>query len=174
MNHSLIVANIVQRIGDIVNINHKKMFVSTELRTTHYFPGGFYIPHVDYQVKQPKSANQRYITFLMYLSDLDVQQGGNTSFTNAHDSCTDQNGYLGVQPIKGSAVFFYNLIPDGNIDKQSIHSGEMTVDSEKWVSNLGIWDPIYQHPIEWQDAERERLGTRRLSTQAPESRYSDL
>ena len=63
-------------------------------------------------------------------------EGGATGFPKA------ANGRgLGVRPAKGSAVLFYNMLPDGNGDDLSLHSGRPIVSGVKWVCNLWIWDP---------------------------------
>lgn len=92
---------------------------------------------MDYEATGP---HIQYIMFLMYLNK--VHAGGNASFPKAHENCKDQNGYFGVQPIKGSVVFFYDLLPDGNVDEKTHHYTEPPVDSEKWMTNLWIWDPM--------------------------------
>ena len=140
-SRSFIVDNVVRRIADMVKIPQEKLFMNASaesLQLVHYFGGEHYKPHIDHVTERPHC---RYITFLMYLNE--VGEGGNTSFPKAHESCRDHNGYFGVQPIKGSAVFFYDLLPDGNGDERTQHYAEPPVDSEKWMTNLWIWDPVY-------------------------------
>ena len=140
-SRSFIVDNVVRRIADIVNIDESLLYLnssSESLQLVHYFGGELYKAHVDYGTDRP---HNRFVTFLMYLSD--VGEGGNTSFPRADEKCLDENGYFGVQPIKGSVMFFYNLFPDGNVDVTTQHYAEPPVDSEKWMTNLWIWDRVF-------------------------------
>ena len=138
---SFIVDNIIQRIANMVDIPQEKLFLNASaesLQLVHYHGGELYKAHHDYTVEKPHA---RYITFLMYLND--VAEGGNTSFPRADESCKNDDGYLGVQPIKGSVAWFYDLLPDGNVDDKTLHYAEPPVDSEKWMTNLWIWDKIF-------------------------------
>merc|ERR1712176_349060 len=133
---SLIVDNVIQRIADAVNISRDILFLnasSESLQLVHYFGGELYKSHVDYGTDRP---HNRYVTFLMYLND--VTEGDNTSFPKADEKCKDENGYFGVQPIKGSIMFFYNMFADGNVEPKTQHYAEPPVDSEKWMTNLWI------------------------------------
>ena len=137
-DESFIVDNIIHRIADVVKVPRSKLYVNASaqpLQLVHYFGGEFYKQHWDYGTDAPHT---RYITFLMYLND--VTKGGNTSFPRADAKCKDENGYFGVQPIKGSVMFFYNMFPDGNVDSKTLHYAEPPVNAEKWMTNLWIWD----------------------------------
>ena len=143
-DESFIVDNIIRRIADVVRIPQEKLFMNASaenLQLVHYSGNEHYEKHYDFGTSRP---HNRYISFLMYLND--VEDGGNTSFPEADTRCKDENGYFGVQPIKGSAVFFYNLLPDGNVGMKTLHQGEPpTNGSEKWIANLWIWDKIVLH-----------------------------
>eukprot|EP00483_Globobulimina_turgida_P006981 UN06995 len=117
-----IVNNVVDRIGDVVDIDGSVLHsnVSSEdLQLVHYNEGEYYKQHYDYGTD---SENNRYITVLMYLNN--VEFGGNTSFPEADKECLDHNGYFGIHPIKGSLFFFYNMLEDANVDLFSLHEGE--------------------------------------------------
>merc|ERR1712003_369805 len=90
-----------------------------DLQLVHYRENEYYRVHTDYGTD---SENNRYVTTLLYLND--VGQGGNTSFPNASSQCKDENGYFGVQPIKRSALIFYNMLKDANVDPMSAHEAE--------------------------------------------------
>ena len=82
----------------------------------------------------------RYITLLLYLSDpASPQAGGETSFPKGQGG----EGFK-VVPKKGSAVLFYNLLPDGNGDDLSLHSALPCVEGEKWLANFWVWDDHYR------------------------------
>ena len=111
--HNLIIDHVIRRIADVVKIDESHLFSNAsaeELQLVHYFENELYKPHVDWEPGQ----NNRYITFLMYLNS--PGSGGQTSFPLADKSCKNEDNWFGVTPIKGSAVFFYDLFPDGNTD----------------------------------------------------------
>jgi len=138
---SFIVDNVIRRIADVVNVPESILFLnssSESLQLVHYFGGELYKSHVDYGTDRP---HNRYITFLMYLHQ--VTEGGYTSFPKADAKCRDEKDYFGVEPTKGSVMFFYNLFPDGNVDTTTQHYAEPPVNSEKWMTNLWIWDKVF-------------------------------
>ena len=65
---------------------------------------------------------------------------GETSFPRWLNAETRKT--LSVKPEKGKAVLFYMLLPDGNSDDLSQHSGDPVIRGEKWMSNLWVWDPF--------------------------------
>eukprot|EP01084_Bolivina_argentea_P293117 504094_1 len=147
---STIVDNVINRIGDMVGIDGDVLHSnksSEDLQLVHYNEGEYYHEHHDYGTDQ---ENNRYITVLMYLND--VKYGGNTSFPIASDECKDHNGYFGVKPIKNSAVVFYDMLMDANVDPLSKHEAEPPVNgSDKWMTNLWIWDPYFHHTFSGYD-----------------------
>ena len=72
-----------------------------------------------------KAKGNRIATFLLYLSDVEPGAGGGTVFTRA-------NTVIPVMPY--SAVFWYNLLPDGKPDVNTQHGGCPVYSdaSEKW------------------------------------------
>ena len=64
---------------------------SESLQLVHYGVGEEYRPHHDYGVDRP---NNRYITFLMYLND--PEEGGETSFPDADQTCREKNNITGT------------------------------------------------------------------------------
>ena len=98
-----------------------------------YLPGQRYDAHYDWGVK----PNTRFATLLLYLNTPDV--GGATAFPMANDTSGQP---LMVQPRKGSAVLFYNMLPDGNTDVNSLHAALPVSQGMKWIANIWIWDPI--------------------------------
>lgn len=61
-----------------------------------------------------------------------MEEGGLTAFTT-----------LGVaaKPVKGSAVFWYNLFSDGTEDLALMHGACPLIAGEKWAANK--WIPYY-------------------------------
>jgi prolyl 4-hydroxylase len=74
----------------------------------------------------------------MYLND--VPAGGQTSFPRWRNAET--NGALNVVPKKGTAMIFYMVNPDGNLDDLTHHAAQPVIEGEKFFSNLWIWDPV--------------------------------
>lgn len=105
------------------------------LQVVHYVNGQKYDAHHDWGVSgYPES---RYITLLMYLTDkASPSAGGETAFPKAADG----RG-IKVHPGKGSAVLFYNLLPDGNGDDLALHAALPVREGEKWLANFWVWDP---------------------------------
>lgn len=138
--------------------------LNEDLQVVHYDIGQKYDSHHDWGVSgYPES---RYITLLFYLSDqVDPEAGGETSFPlgvipeNRYKKIEKQINENGeevevevevvekelkgfkVHPGKGSAVLFYNLLPDGNGDVESLHAALPVRRGEKWLANFWVWDP---------------------------------
>ena len=85
-------------------------------------------PHYDYSRREKDLYNNRRIaTWLSYLTT--VEQGGGTVFTTAG---------IHVRSISGSAVFWYNLLPNGSGDIRTRHAACPVLKGNKWVSNKWI------------------------------------
>jgi len=72
-------------------------------------------------------AGDRLATFMFYLSNIEL--GGGTAFPA-----------LGVvaRPIPGSALFWFNLNPDGSIEARTVHGGCPVLYGNKWVANKWV------------------------------------
>jgi len=124
---SEISARLYRRAAELANVTEKVGF--EDLQLVHYGVGHHYAPHYDWQATHTGS---RYATLLLYLND--PLDGGATSFPLAVPP-------MKVHPGKGSAVMFYNLLPDGNADIHALHSGMPVEEGEKWLANFWMWDP---------------------------------
>lgn len=100
------------------------------MQLVHYQPGQQYEAHFDWQAS---AAGTRFATVLIYLNS--PPDGGWTAFPRAN---TPEP--LLVQPVKGTAVLFYNMLPNGNADVYSVHAALPTRTGEKWLANLWVWD----------------------------------
>jgi len=130
------VDNVIRRIGDIVGIPEDVLHLnqsSESLQVVHYLPGQHYNNHVDYGTTEYKN---RFITFLLYLND--VEEGGDTGFLKASHDCQKD-----LHPGAGKGLWFYDLLPDGNVDAHTMHTGRYVTKGEKWLCNLWIWDPHF-------------------------------
>ena len=104
-----------------------------------YGPGDEYRPHSDYyDPRHPGSATglrmggQRVATFLAYLND--VAAGGDTAFPRID---------LAVAPERGSGLLFFNCLPDGAPDPQTLHAGTPVEEGEKWLLSRWIRAGVY-------------------------------
>jgi len=103
-----------------------------------------------------------------------VSEGGETFFPRAlnaegkeyhpwngdHEDC-----YRGlyVPPVRGNAVLFYSMVPDGRLDERSLHGGckPRGETTEKWGANQWIWN----HPHRTSHAgSYPKRGTKKRST----------
>uniref|UniRef100_A0A8C5DNC4 Prolyl 4-hydroxylase subunit alpha-1 n=1 Tax=Gouania willdenowi TaxID=441366 RepID=A0A8C5DNC4_GOUWI len=126
-----------QRIEDLTGL---EMDTAEELQVANYGVGGQYEPHFDFGRKDEPDAfkelgtGNRIATWLFYMSD--VAAGGATVFPDVGAS---------VRPKKGTAVFWYNLFPNGEGDYSTRHAACPVLVGNKWVSNK--W--IHERGQEW-------------------------
>ncbi|KAJ8365596.1 hypothetical protein SKAU_G00144270 [Synaphobranchus kaupii] len=125
-----VVDKINQRIEDITGLDVK---TAEELQVANYGVGGQYEPHFDFGRKDEPDAfkelgtGNRIATWLFYMSD--VTAGGATVFPEVGAA---------VWPKKGTAVFWYNLFPNGEGDYSTRHAACPVLVGNKWVSNKWI------------------------------------
>jgi hypothetical protein len=91
-------------------------------------------------------GGQRTATLILYLTDLQENEGGATMFRDLGGS---SGGPLRVQPRKGSAVLFFPAaggIPNAPFDIRTLHCGEVVAEDssqDKWISQLWLRQGIY-------------------------------
>ncbi|KAK2876768.1 hypothetical protein Q8A67_020864 [Cirrhinus molitorella] len=125
-----VVDHINQRIEDITGLDVK---TAEELQVANYGVGGQYEPHFDFGRKDEPDAfkelgtGNRIATWLFYMSD--VTAGGATVFPEVGAA---------VKPMKGTAVFWYNLFASGEGDYSTRHAACPVLLGNKWVSNKWI------------------------------------
>ncbi|XP_051969032.1 prolyl 4-hydroxylase subunit alpha-1a isoform X1 [Xyrauchen texanus] len=125
-----VVDRINQRIEDITGLDVK---TAEELQVANYGVGGQYEPHFDFGRKDEPDAfkelgtGNRIATWLFYMSD--VPAGGATVFPEVGAA---------IKPMKGTAVFWYNLFPSGEGDYSTRHAACPVLVGNKWVSNKWI------------------------------------
>ncbi|HET7844575.1 MAG TPA: 2OG-Fe(II) oxygenase [Xanthomonadales bacterium] len=97
-----------------------------------YQPGEEYKPHRDYlppstpgNTQHPDQPGQRVHTVFTYL--VDVEEGGETDFPTIGQR---------VPPIRGNAVHFVNVFPNGEPDPRTLHAGLAVKRGEKWLATL--------------------------------------
>ncbi len=109
----------------------------------HYAPGDEYQTHVDYfdpsipgRQKGLEAGGQRLMTILTYLNQ--PTAGGETVFPEVD---------LTVPPRAGTALMFFNTLPNGEIDRLSRHAGAPVRSGEKWLATRWFRElPVDQRP----------------------------
>lgn len=150
--------SLVGRVEDRMRIaTGLRLENSEDLQLVNYGLGGYYGPHLDSARKSRSSHDRsmeseeeqvevaslrksdRLATILIYLNHIDA--GGATVFPRLN---------LTVEPIKNSAIIWYNLSPDGFSDERTLHSGCPVLLGTKWIATK--WpreDPnIFVRPCE--------------------------
>jgi len=136
---SPIIDSLYRRAADLLQVDERELARRSEqLQIVNYHFGEEYKSHHDWTRRDGLGPNSRYLTLLLYLTDqIDENAGGETSFPNA------KAGPIAIKPVKGTAALFYNLLPDGNGDVDSLHQALPIKKGEKWLSNMWVWDPFF-------------------------------
>jgi prolyl 4-hydroxylase len=139
-----IVSRIEERIAHVTMLPYEN---GESLQILKYVNGQEYKPHTDYFHDKvnadPSHGGQRIATVLMYLST--PEEGGETVFPYADgdpvtgdewSECAKEG--LAVKAVKGNALFFYGLKPDGTGDAKSTHGSCPTLKGEKYSATKWI------------------------------------
>uniref|UniRef100_H2ZIE7 procollagen-proline 4-dioxygenase n=1 Tax=Ciona savignyi TaxID=51511 RepID=H2ZIE7_CIOSA len=126
---SYVVKKLSQRVSDATGLTGYSEALQV---VANYGMGGHYIAHYDHAVandsdgreEHPQDQGARIATALFYLSD--VPEGGSTAFLQPR---------IAAEPIKGSAVFWFNLFPSGKGDSRTLHAACPVLIGNKWASN---------------------------------------
>jgi prolyl 4-hydroxylase len=137
IRHDEIITEIEERIANLVNIPVEN---GEGLQVLNYRVGQFYNPHFDFFDPQHKGSavpmatgGQRVGTCIMYLST--VEEGGETHFPEVG---------IKVPPVRGDAVFFYNVRVDGEVDRNTLHASLPVIRGEKWACTKWIREREYK------------------------------
>ena len=112
------------------------------LQILRYEPGQEYRPHLD---AIPGIANQRVLTFLVYLND--GYEGGETDFPELR---------LSIREPAGTGLLFGNALPDGRPDPRMRHAGLPVQSGLKLVASRWIRARPPEHPDGFGRHEAER------------------
>eukprot|EP00049_Salpingoeca_infusionum_P006261 m.104072 g.104072 ORF g.104072 m.104072 type:complete len:587 (+) comp13253_c1_seq2:594-2354(+) len=123
-DHDEVVQQIHRRIADAVNIDIEH---AEALQVSNYGMGGFYEPHFDHSDRDDHPDGKRLATFMIYLNK--VKKGGFTAFPRLAAA---------VPPGHGDAVFWFNLLPSGQGDTNTLHGACPVLSGSKWVANKWI------------------------------------
>ena len=103
----------------------------------HYQPGQEFLPHFDFldtdhpgHARDVAQFGQRVLTFLLILSE--GYEGGETEFPELGKRWKGR---------KGNALFFWNVTPDGRIDRRTLHAGLPPASGEKWLLSQWVRGP---------------------------------
>ncbi|CAB3223330.1 unnamed protein product [Arctia plantaginis] len=103
-----IIDRISQRVSDMTGLSVE---YAEPLQLCNYGIGGHYEPHLDFSMMS------------------DVDQGGATVFPTLG---------LTIYPIKGTAIFWFNMYPSGAGNKATRHAACPVLQGDKWVSSKWI------------------------------------
>eukprot|EP01006_Ploeotia_vitrea_P023716 TRINITY_DN56297_c0_g1_i1.p1 TRINITY_DN56297_c0_g1~~TRINITY_DN56297_c0_g1_i1.p1 ORF type:complete len:587 (+),score=28.41 TRINITY_DN56297_c0_g1_i1:75-1835(+) len=121
-----VIQNIAKRVAATLKVPEQAVFHSEALQVLHYSKSEHYYLHTDSSEHHP-----RFATLLFYLNK--PKKGGYTAFPLAQ---TDRNNIgMAVKPCTGTALLFYNYLPDGTMDGDALHAAMDVVSGEKWAAN---------------------------------------
>ena len=133
-----------RRAADVLGLDESILWSQKsveDLQVVSYEHGQKYEPHHDWGVRG--YPNSRFITLLMYLTDQPhPNAGGETAFPKGNNGL----GFK-VIPKRGDAVFFYNLLEDGNGDDLALHAALPATSGKKWLANYWVWDPTRKEMV---------------------------
>ena len=129
---------------------YNEKFASENYQIMNYGIGGTISPHVDsesvFKEELPDGSlttenllfgGPRFVTFMIFLSS--VEAGGHTVFPQAE---------ISVKPVEGSALYWFNMDAQNNLDSRIRHLGCPVLFGNKWIANKWVkWLPNFkQYP----------------------------
>ena len=126
-----------KKANDILHAHEHSLAES--LQVVRYKESEEYTAHHDFVYPPTFHRHQptRFATVLLYLND--DFEGGESVFPRAANARFHEG--ITIKPRRGTAVLFYNMLPDGNMDDLSQHSSQPIERGEKWLANLWVWEP---------------------------------
>lgn len=128
-DHHPYIERINKRLEDMTNLDQD---LAEDFQVANYGLGGHYDPHFDHATSDEEDPfeegqGNRIATVLFYVEQ--PIAGGATVFINAKLTC---------YPSKYDALFWYNLLPNGEGDDRTRHAACPVLAGQKWVSNKWI------------------------------------
>ncbi|VDI75771.1 prolyl 4-hydroxylase [Mytilus galloprovincialis] len=139
---------ISKRIGLITKLDTRERNVlssSESYQVANYGIGGYFKPHLDNlhnpiwrqpvqsDAKFVKGSGDRIATWMFYLND--VRAGGATIFPRINTR---------IPVTKGSAAFWYNIFPNGEVDERVLHGGCPVLLGSKWSKRYVCYICVYR------------------------------
>ena len=131
-----VVKRVCERIAHVTGVPQQNC---EDIQVLHYDVGAEYRPHYDFfDPSTPgglihfKRGGQRVATLMVYLKT--TPAGGETVFPK---------GNLKIAPVKGKAVFFFNVKPSGMTDPMSLHGGAPVVSGDKWIMTRWMREGVF-------------------------------
>lgn len=138
-NPDKVLLNVLQKSEDYCGLPKKNI---EPIQLVRYEPGQYFKPHYDYldsrnelYKKNIEKNGQRKYTFFVYLTDVPEGVGGETYFPKI-------NKYL--KGNKGDAIFWDNILPNGQEDKRTLHSGTELLQGKKYGLNIWVRNKEYK------------------------------
>lgn len=138
-----VITRIEKRLGHVTMIPEEN---GESLQILKYINGQKYEPHTDYfhdkVNSDPSHGGQRIATVLMYLTT--PEEGGETVFPMGSPKVTGPEWSecarkgLAVKSVRGNALLFYSLHPDGREDPKSLHGSCPTLKGTKYSATKWI------------------------------------
>ncbi|CAL8077996.1 unnamed protein product [Orchesella dallaii] len=130
------ITGVYRKLEEFTGLNILQNGASEDLQVSCYGIAGHFNPHLDtifnsverkHLTKEELNRGDRYATIMFYLTE--VPRGGSTAFSR-----------IGVEakPVKGSAIFWYNMDEHGEPDPLTLHGGCPILYGNKCVSNKWI------------------------------------
>ncbi|KAM8708482.1 hypothetical protein ACLKA7_015457 [Drosophila subpalustris] len=119
------VERINQRITDMTGFDVSEF---PAIQVANFGLGNYFKPHYDYMYGNRIKKNSidglgdRMGSIIFYTGD--VPQGGNTVFPEIQ---------VAIEPQKGNALFWYNILDDGTPDPRSLHSVCPVIVGSRWT-----------------------------------------
>ncbi|XP_021343232.1 prolyl 4-hydroxylase subunit alpha-1-like [Mizuhopecten yessoensis] len=141
----------IELITGLDTIFRKEVKTTEKFQVVNYGIGGHYSFHYDALDMRNRTEiedgsykhEDRIATWMFYLNT--VEAGGATVFPKLN---------IRILPIKGSAVFWYNLLPSGEVDYRTQHASCPVLFGTKWVTTKWIRErgqefrkPCKTHPM---------------------------
>jgi len=124
-----------------------------QIQVLRYLPNEHYTAHHDFfdpgeysgRDRESGYASNRLLTVFFYLSE--PEEGGETGFPRAGKlpqprDFLDCSRGLAVKPQRLAVLLFYSMLPNGEFDQTSLHTGCDVKEGVKWSANFWFWNSV--------------------------------